>query len=197
MVDVEFLKNLLKQTSGDINYLTKDVTILKLVDSNPLFVKHYKHYYGNAQTLCRKVLGIDEPCVGCALANATLKKNMLMFGVEIGTPIELKVFSVPLSVTRQIVNLLLTDDWKSLVDQESELIVIKKEGQGLATRYNVSVTKKRYKHDIDVTKLDLNQYMKVPSLEAQCDDLQLGADGEIILAKLQGKKVAEDDEIPF
>lgn len=181
MVDVNYLKKLLEESkSSEFQFLTDEVTVVKLLDTNPLFVKYNQHFINDRASLCRKTLNPDEECLLCKHSSARIVKKLLFYGVHITNEPQLKVFCVPVTVGTAIINLLITDDWKCLVEPESEILIIKKSGQGLKTRYSVTVTKKKYKHNIaNVASLNLNDVIKIPTLEEQAELLE------------------NDNEIPF
>lgn len=202
MVDINALRQLLQEVStAQFNYLNKEVTVLKLLDVNPFFYKYHSHYYNNSTVLCRKIAGQDEPCVGCALSEANLRKRFVFYAYELlaAEEGEVRLFCVPASVMQEITNLLLSDDWKGLCEKESELIAIKKSGQGLNTRYKVNVTKKRFKHGLSDNELKgLVFTVELPSLEEQCRRFGLGEMSEEIIKKLKaGHKIDIDGDVPF
>jgi len=202
MVDINALRQLLQETSsGQFAYLNKEITVIKLLDVDPLFYKYHSHFYNNNVTLCRKVAKHDELCVGCAVSGATLRKRFLFYAYELlaAEEGEVRLFCVPGGVMQEITSLLLSDDWKGLCERESELVAIKKSGQGLNTRYKVNVTKKKFKHGMSDNELkSLVFKVELPTLEEQCEKLGLGEMSNDIVKKLKaGHKIKVDDDVPF
>ena len=174
MISKDVLKQLLEESrTSQINFLKDDVTVLKLIETEPFAIRYYTHFEEKrGNYVCRKSLGDAEKCYLCE-KKLRLVKRHLIFAVHITQQPQLKIFALPITVMEQLIKLLLSDDWKGLTERESELIVIQKEGQSLRTRYNVSVTKKTYQHDIeDLKSLNLNDYLKVPSYEEQKQEFE-------------------------
>lgn len=184
MVDVNSLKALLADIrENKFQNFEDEVTVIKLLNTKPFMIKNNVHFYGDRAVACRKNYDPDGKCVGCMLSGARLAKKVLFYGIHIKESARLKIFNAPVTVASSIINLIVEGEWVSLVEPTSELIVVKKVGTGIKTKYQVSVAKKKFTHEEDVSKLNLWESVDKPTIEEQIARLGL-ENADEILARL-------------
>lgn len=186
MPDEKFLKELLKSlsTNSKVAYFKEPTTIIKLVDAKPLVKSVKAHRCDGGITLCRKQFG-EKDCFGCNNSIFTDVKEHYMYAVHIEQDSQqLKVFRMPITVLRVILSWLIEPDWSDLVKPTSEVLYIKRRGSGIATKYEVIVSKQKVTFDVDLDKCDYSE-IQCPSYEQQM--------------KLVGsnKDSSDEENIPF
>lgn len=168
MPDEKFLKELLKSLSSNSNvaYFKEPTTVIKLVETNPLVKSYDAHRCEGGITLCRKQFG-EKDCLGCSNSLFSNAKVHYMYAVHIEPDNQqLKVFKMPITVLRVILSLLIEPDWVDLIKPTSEVLYIKRRGVGIATKYEVIVSKQKITFDVDLSGCDFSE-VQCPSYEQQ------------------------------